>query len=322
MEKKISRAVSAESPWIDDEIDLARLWDFLWSARVKVLAVTLLFVTGAAVYAFLQDKVYRAEAVLMRAESRQSNSPLASQLGSAAALIGINVGQDTNSQVTSALAILRSREFAAQFLRKHNLLPMLMASEWSDSEEKNVIDPELFDEATGVWLMEGDAPSDLMAHNKLSSILTVTTEPSSGLIRLAIEWTDPVQAAQWVNWLVEDINKHVKERDVKEAESAIEYLRLQLDSTQLVEMQNVFYQLIETQTRVIMLADVRDEYVFQIIDPAVLPEWEVSPNRPLILVVGMLAGLLTSILSLVLVSSMASSRKLLMGASTRATTSH
>ena len=57
-----------------------------------------------------------------------------------------------------------------------------------------------------------------------------------------------------------------------EANSAIEYLRKQLESTQLVEMQRVFYDLIESQTRISMLADVREEYVFQVVDPAVVPD--------------------------------------------------
>ena len=47
-------------------------------------------------------------------------------------------------------------------------------------------------------------------------------------------------------------------RDASEANGAIEYLRRQLEQTQLVDMQRLFYQLIESQARITMLADVRD----------------------------------------------------------------
>src|SRR5690606_17452194 len=93
---------------------------------------------------------------------------------------------------------------------------------------------------------------------------------------------------------------HVKEQDVTEANSAIAYLRKQLDSTQLVEMQRVFFDLIESQTRIIMLADARDDYVFRVIDPAVAPEEKVRPRRGLIAVLGTLSGGLLAVIFVLL----------------------
>jgi LPS O-antigen subunit length determinant protein (WzzB/FepE family) len=55
-------------------------------------------------------------------------------------------------------------------------------------------------------------------------------------------------------------------------------------------MQRVFYDLIESQTRVSMLADVRDEYVFQIVDPAMVPDQRIAPRRSLIAVLGTMLG--------------------------------
>lgn len=74
---------------------------------------------------------------------------------------------------------------------------------------------------------------------------------------VAIAWPNPQQAAPWTNQLIAALNQELRSRDVREANSAIEYLRRQLGQTQLVGMQRVFYQLIESQTRITMLADVR-----------------------------------------------------------------
>ena len=52
----------------------------------------------------------------------------------------------------------------------------------------------------------------------------------------------------------------------------------------------------ETQTKKIMLANVRDQYAFRIIDPAVIPEKKIKPNRGLIIMVGFVAGLAFSAL--------------------------
>ena len=113
---------------------------------------------------------------------------------------------------------------------------------------------------------------------------------STGLVTVAIEWHDPVLAARWVNALVKKINQEVKQKDQTEANSAIAFLSQQLESTQLVEMQRVFYDLIESQTRISMLADVREEYVFQVLDPAVVADEKIAPRRALIAVLGTMLG--------------------------------
>jgi LPS O-antigen subunit length determinant protein (WzzB/FepE family) len=93
-----------------------------------------------------------------------------------------------------------------------------------------------------------------------------------------------------VNWLVEDVNAAVKAQDVAEAEKSIEYLREQVTNTSLADLQAVFFDLIQSQTETVMLAEVRQEYVFKTIDPAVAPEEKSKPSRALICVLGTLLG--------------------------------
>lgn len=58
-------------------------------------------------------------------------------------------------------------------------------------------------------------------------------------------------------------------------------------------MQQVFYQLIESETRTVMLANAQREYVFKTIDPAVVPQEKSAPKRALIAVLAtMLGGIL------------------------------
>jgi capsular polysaccharide biosynthesis protein len=62
----------------------------------------------------------------------------------------------------------------------------------------------------------------------------------------------------------------------------------------------VFYQLIEQQTKTIMLAEVSLEYVLKTIDPANAPEEKAKPKRALIVVLGtMLGGMLSVLIVLV-----------------------
>ena len=55
-------------------------------------------------------------------------------------------------------------------------------------------------------------------------------------------------------------------------------------------MKQVFYQLIENETRTVMLANAQQEYVFNTIDPAVVPQEKSEPKRALIAIMATLLG--------------------------------
>ena len=65
---------------------------------------------------------------------------------------------------------------------------------------------------------------------------------------------------------------------------------MRFTNTSLADLQAVFFDLIQSQTETVMLAEVRQEYVFKTIDPAVAPEEISKPSRALICVLGALLG--------------------------------
>ena len=54
----------------------------------------------------------------------------------------------------------------------------------------------------------------------------------------------------------------------------------------LADLRNLFYDLIQSQTETMMLANVREEYVFKTIDPATVPEFKSEPKRAFICILG------------------------------------
>ncbi|WP_308300923.1 GNVR domain-containing protein, partial [Vibrio parahaemolyticus] len=74
-----------------------------------------------------------------------------------------------------------------------------------------------------------------------------------------------------------------------------------LSKTAIADMQSTFYKLIEEQTKSLMLAEVQEEFVFKVIDPAVVPEEKTQPSRAIICILGtFLGGFLSCIIVLVL----------------------
>lgn len=293
----------------DDEIDLAELWHAIWSGKLLIIVTSSLFMALAVVYAINQPNIYKATTLLAPASEQGGAGGLAKmagQFGGLASLAGINLGAGGTDKTGLALEVLKSRFFLEKFINKHQLLvPLMAAKNWNVSDNTLIYDEELYDSATKLWLREVKAPktsqpSSWEAYEAFKEVLSVSTDKESGMVTLAIEYYSPEVATQWLFWLVRDINTAMREQDKAEAQRSIDYLTAKLKETQLADMQTVFYQLIEEQTKTIMLAEVSQEYVLKTIDPANAPEEKAKPKRALIVVLGtMLGGILSVLIVLV-----------------------
>jgi LPS O-antigen subunit length determinant protein (WzzB/FepE family) len=103
--------------------------------------------------------------------------------------------------------------------------------------------------------------------------------------------------ARWANGFVALANELIRTRAREESERNIEYLNEQIEQTKEVGLQRVMYNLIETETQTLMLANARVEYAFTIVDPAVAPEIRISPKRKLIVLSGIALGLFFGVLA-------------------------
>mgnify|MGYP000530656905 CR=1 FL=1 len=112
---------------------------------------------------------------------------------------------------------------------------------------------------------------DIFYVGKLSNI--------SPFVLMTIEHISPTQARDWLESIVEDLNKSLSQRDVAEVKESIKYLEEQINNTNVSDLKQLFYGMIESQTSKAMLAEVRSEYAFRVIDPAIAPEFKLSPQR-------------------------------------------
>ena len=201
-----------------------------------------------------------------------------------------------SNKTTLAIEVLKSREFITKFIRKHDLLVPLMAAEgWDLSRDELLINQNLYDTEKKRWLRKplpprSSEPTMQEAYSVFSSKLSVSQDSATSLVSLGLEFYSPNIAKRWVDWLVQDINAEIKGREVREAKKSIEYLSGQLKKTPIADMQAIFYELIEEQTKTIMFAEVRDEYVFKTLDKAIASEIKERPKRSLIVVFGTFLG--------------------------------
>ncbi len=311
MNKQLIQNNQANTSYYDqpqDEIDLVELWHAIWSQKWKVIFITLVFAVGSVIFALYQPNMYKSEALLAPAGDDKSSSglgALAGQFGGLASLAGVNLASGGSNKTEEALAILKSREFITQFVRKNNILIPLFALQPVRFSKGVALDPSIYDESTNTWVRVVQAPytaepTDWEIYKTFSKILTVSTDKQTGLVTVAIEWYVPEQAQHWVTLLIKGLNEHIKNRDVSEAQKSIAFIREKIKEVSLVDMQAIFFNLIEAQGKTIMLAEVRDEYAFRTIDPAVIPLEKSKPKRALICVLGtLLGGMLGVLMALV-----------------------
>ena len=289
-------------------IDLREFVRALWAGKWLIGSVTCLSTVVAIVVTFLSPDIYRAEALLAPNDQDRAGglSALAAQYGGLASLAGIELGSAQADKTVLGLEILQSRKFISDFVERHDILvPLMAAKDWDASSGELEIDASDYDVSTNRWTRSVGPPRKTIpsmqeAYEEFIEILLVSQDNKTGLVKVAVEHYSPTIAKQWVDWLVEDINSTVMQQDVAEAEEAIDYLNSQVAKTSLADLQNVFFRLIEEQTKTVMLAKVSNEYLFKTLDPAVAPESKARPRRLLmVLLATMLGGLLGVAIQLV-----------------------
>jgi uncharacterized protein involved in exopolysaccharide biosynthesis len=194
-------------------------------------------------------------------------------LGGLVGMAGINLSQGQGATETS-LAVMNSRLFLEIFLEKYEVLPHLYSNSW-DKETKS-------------W--KGEEPKMWSAVNTFRSLLRTTRDFDSGVIKLSLEWNDPVIAVYWVNKLFEEINFYLKEEVIEEGNQNIIYLEAQLKKTKLASLELIIYNLMGEQTKEIMLASASKDFAFKVLDPAVVPLERIAPRRRVIVTLGVFLG--------------------------------
>ena len=294
----------------DDEIDLAELWRAIWAGKFTIIIISLIFAVASVLFALSKPNIYKASAILAPASSEGGAGglgALAGQFGGLASMAGINLGGGGGADKTAlALEIIKSRSFIEKFITKHDLLVPLMASKkWDMSSDTLVLNEDMYDVINKKWLRETIAPktpepSSWEAYQAFSTLVTASQDKASSMINIEIEFYSPALAKQWLTWLIQDINEYMREQDQIEAKASIDYLSKQLASIKVSTMETVFYQLIEEQTKNMMLTMVKKEYVLKTIDPAQVPDTKDKPKRALIVVLGtMLGGILSVLIVLI-----------------------
>ena len=288
----------------DDEIDLRELFGVLWAGKIKIIAITAVFALASVVYALSVPNQYKATALLSPAQSSGGGlSGALGQLGGLASLAGVSIGGGESSEAQVAQEIMKSWNFIEGFIKSNDLAVEIYAAEgWSKSSNSLQINSDLYDESDSQWLVENNEtgalgpPSSWNLFKRFLGMLSVSEDKKSGLVSVSIEYYSPQIAKHWLDLYVAAINGHMQERKMAEVTRNITYLEAQIKKTNIAEMKEVFYTIIEEQIKSKMLAEASPDYAFVPVSPSMVPEEKSQPKRALICILGTLLGGMLSVL--------------------------
>lgn len=291
------------------EVDYEYLFTQVWKAKFQILLVTALFTLFGILWALSQPNVYRAQALLAPSEENSGGglSAMATEFGGLASLAGVNLGKGSVDKSTMALEVLQSRAFITEFINKRNLDVYLFAAK-DFKDDELVIDESIYDVTSKKWnesvLLPGmTRPTDWDLFNSFIDVLKVSQDKTTSLVTVSVDYYSAKVAKNWVDWLIVDLNEHIRNNDVVEAKTSVAFLEGQLKQTSVSDMHSMFYKLIEKQYQTIMLANVREQYMFKVLDPAVVPQDKIAPKRALIACLSMVIGFLLSTFAIVILAS-------------------
>jgi uncharacterized protein involved in exopolysaccharide biosynthesis len=249
------------------DFDLVTVALLMWAHRYWLLLAVVLTTAAAAYVAFTTPPTYRADVVVTEVHDQGMGAAaqIASQISGLANLAGIGLG--ANRMEPDFEAVLESRRLKEEYITRNDLLPYLSRGAKKPLTLWRAV--QLFDK----------------------DVVSIRQDPRRGVTTLTAEWTDPVTAARWANGLVALANELLRTRALQEAQRNITYLSAQADRTNEVELRRAIFNLIESQTKTLMIANGRTEYAFRVVDPAVPPEIRSGPHRTLLLLAGILVGL-------------------------------
>lgn len=280
----------------NDEIGLAELFNIIWRGKWLILIFSGLCAVGSVFYALQLPNIYRAETVLSPL-GKDGGMQLPGQLSGLASLAGVNLGGLSKGDNTNlALEIMVSRDFLARFIEKHQILvPLIAAKGWDANTNTLIIDPEVYDTNSQQWVRKPTSTKQIVptaweAVKEFKKSFNMNRDKTSGMLKVSIDHVSPYFATQWLNSLVHDINEEMRLREQSEAQRSIDYLTEQVKNTSLTDLRTTLFALIEEQTKTLMLANVREEYMFRTVDPAVVPEEKHGPRRAIIVLLATFAG--------------------------------
>ena len=278
----------------DTALTLGDLFNLIKSNISFIICSTVLGLILTASYSLLVTPIYASEALIApKSASEQRASSLSSSLSSLSSLAGMGPISSGATREEIAYRKLMSKEFFTVLFNNENFVRDFYGVKNYNSSTNKVTYLD-----TETW-MESKPHFQKAYEDFHRKTFTASYDRNSGLITLILRNESPDLSSLWLKKIISEINHYVREEEKLEAENALEYLKLRLNETKVIEVQRVIAALIQQRIQTLMLAEVSEEYLFDVVDEPFRPDYRYWPKRTQMTIIGtIISGLIAILFSI------------------------
>jgi len=297
----------------EDEINLFELWQVIWKRRRFVAWIVGVIVLLTVIVSLVMTNIYEAKAVITPVESKNTGggggmaAALMQQMGGLA-----GIGLPDSASAAEIMLLLKSNVLREKIIKDYNLLPTLFSDQWD--EEKKAWKKETgwgfsLNPLTLISKMFSLVkPADKKAVKKepgipdvwdglrsLDGLVKISNNIKDKSITITAEFDDPVIAANIANYFLAALNNHMSSEAKRVAAINKKYLEEQLQETADPLIKQKIYNMIAQQIETAMMAEVKENFSFKIIDPPKVPDQRIKPKRTQMVILSFIVSLFIAV---------------------------
>ncbi len=301
----------------EDEINLLDYWRVIWKRRKLIAYIVAATVVLTVVYSLTIKNIYQAEAVIAPITAKEGGggggmaAMLAQQLGGG--LPGLMMpGASSTSEIVN---LLKSNVLREKVIVQHKLLPVLFEEDWDVKNQRwkaeggggFSIDLNPLSWAMKLLALARPAPPPSIAKKQpgipdiwdgireLDEMMTVKHNLKENSITVTGQFKDPEMAAKLVEYFLTTLTDHMSAEARRVALTNQKYLESQLGGATDPFIKQKIFNLIAQQVETSMMAEVKENFAFKVLDPPKAPDRKFKPKRAQMVILSFVVALFIGI---------------------------
>jgi len=296
----------------EEEISLLEYWQVIRKHRKMILRLAVAIPILTAIVSLFMTNIYQSRAIIVPVAPKEGavgglTSMLAQQIGGLPGLL--TPGTATSAEIVSLLNSIVLRE---KIINRYNLLPVLFPDDW-DAERGRWKSTEVWGITLNprAWMsavarMISPPPPGMAAKvpgvpdvwdglRKLDDLVSVKNNIKENSITITADFRDPEMSAKLVDDFLTTLTDHMSAEARRVAEVNRKYLETQLNATADPFIKQKIYNLIAQQIETSMMAEVKENFAFKVIDPPKAPDRKVKPKRAVMVILSFVLALFAGV---------------------------
>ena len=279
-----------------DEINVKEVFFALWSSKILIILMVAIFAVGSVIYSLSIPNKFTSSSLLKMSDnnSQPSSNSSMDMIGSIA---GLNLTAAGSSKSSLVIETIESRDFLKHLLTFDKVLPSIVAIQSYDKETGELIfNDSIYDQKNNTFTSDPEKrPTFHKTYVTYNNMINVSTT-NTGYIYLSVTHLSPKFAYELLNLIISEVNSLSRTRILQESKDSLNFLYNRLIETNEIEIRNSINNIIGSELRRQMLAEVKKNYLINPLDKPFFPEMKSSPNRARICILGTILGFFLSIL--------------------------